>query len=640
MYSASENLCDAHKVFDEITSINTVCWTALISAYVDNQRPAKALQMFRQMQMADVKPDSVTVTVALSACADVGALEMGEWIHAYSRSKDGLDIDLSLNNALINMYAKCGDIGTARRLFDRMNKKDVTTWTSMVVGHALHGQAEEALKLYSKMKGTNNNSSKSKRNSDSGSFLIVPNVVTFIGVLMACSHAGMVEEGKQHFKSMSEDYGLKPRESHFGCMVDLFCRAGHLKEAYDFISEMPEKPTAVVWRTFLAACSLKGDIEIAAEAQRRLLELDPGHAGDSVAMSNIYAAKGMWDKKIVVRGRIKQRRAPGCSSIEVGTRISEFVAADKDHPLRAFKHKRVLIKRSRPTEHEHSTYYQQHIAKEICQSRFGSDAGGSCVSSSVRLYVPVMDNAGIDGARAFRSVPRLIVHAVSGALTGFFAVAGAFTGAIAGALAGKASDSGVLRGAGLGAVAGAVLSLEVLEASRAYWSLERYGSRSTSSMADFVEELFRGRFVEEQFAPAMLTAYRWQVLHFLQIFGSYNGRSIMSGCDGAQAIVFRDIEVGEIARSLPRCHHVFHLKCVDKWLLEHVSCPLLRKGFCKLYDEISLNLTSKLSFQGIYLNETASFSASLFSPFKPTSLFLVFPKILRGYGFEVLECFC
>lgn len=335
MYSASENLCDAHKVFDEITSINTVCWTALISAYVDNQRPAKALQMFRQMQMADVEPDSVTVTVALSACADVGALEMGEWIHAYSRSKDGLDIDLSLNNALINMYAKCGDIGTARRLFDRMNKKDVTTWTSMVVGHALHGQAEEALKLYSKMKGTNNNSSKSKRNSDSGSSLIVPNDVTFIGVLMACSHAGMVEEGKQHFKSMSEDYGLKPRESHFGCMVDLFCRAGHLKEAYDLISEMPEKPTAVVWRTFLAACSLKGDIELAAKIQRRLLELDPGHAGDSVAMSNIYAAKGMWDKKIVVRGRIKQRRAPGCSSIEVGTRISEFVAADKDHPLRS-----------------------------------------------------------------------------------------------------------------------------------------------------------------------------------------------------------------------------------------------------------------------------------------------------------------
>nr|XP_023873795.1 putative pentatricopeptide repeat-containing protein At1g74400 [Quercus suber]XP_023873796.1 putative pentatricopeptide repeat-containing protein At1g74400 [Quercus suber] len=335
MYSARGNLFDAHCVFDEITCKNIVCWTALISAYVDNQNPQKALKLVWQMQMDNLEPDNVMLTVALSACADIGALEMGEWIHAYIRCKEGLHIDLSLNNSLINMYAKCGDIVAARRLFDSMKKKDVTTWTSMIVGHALHGQAEEALKLFSKMRGINKNSRKHKGHGDCGSSLIVPNDVTFIGVLMACSHAGIVEEGKQHFKSMSEDYGLKPRESHFGCMVDLFCRAGLLNEAYEFILEMPFKPNAVVWRTLLGACTLKGNIEVATEVQVRLLELDPGYAGDYVAMSNIYASKGMWDQKIVVRHHIKRQRSPGCSLIEVGTEINEFVAADEDHPLRS-----------------------------------------------------------------------------------------------------------------------------------------------------------------------------------------------------------------------------------------------------------------------------------------------------------------
>ncbi|PQP93140.1 putative pentatricopeptide repeat-containing protein [Prunus yedoensis var. nudiflora] len=132
MYSAAGNVVDAHLVFDEIPSKNIVCWTTLVSAYVDNQLPNKALQLFRQMQ--NVEPDQVMLTVALSACTDLGALEMGEWITAYVRRKYGFDTDLSLNNALVNMYAKCGDIGTARRLFDSLQEKDVMTWTSMIVG--------------------------------------------------------------------------------------------------------------------------------------------------------------------------------------------------------------------------------------------------------------------------------------------------------------------------------------------------------------------------------------------------------------------------------------------------------------------------------------------------------------------------
>ncbi|KAK7257183.1 hypothetical protein RIF29_30966 [Crotalaria pallida] len=314
MYAQWGNLCEAHQVFDEIPSKNSVCWTSLISAYVDNHKPNKALEVFRLMKMNNVEPDQVTLTVALSACADTGALEMGEWIHDFLQSKRGLKIDLCLNNALINMYAKCGDVVTARRLFDSTRKKDVTTWTSMIVGHALHGQAHKALQLFSEMKTRG----REKKNWNSSSYVINPNDVTFIGVLMACSHAGLVEEGKGHFRSMIEDYGIRPREPHFGCMVDLFCRAGHLRDAYDFIMEMPGPANAVIWRTLLGACSLHGELELGAEVRHKLLKLDPNYVGDSVAMSNIYANKGMWNNKVIVRNQIKRSRAPGCSSIEVG----------------------------------------------------------------------------------------------------------------------------------------------------------------------------------------------------------------------------------------------------------------------------------------------------------------------------------
>ncbi|KAE8736270.1 putative pentatricopeptide repeat-containing protein [Hibiscus syriacus] len=287
------------------------------------------------MQTLNVETDQVTLTVALSACADLGALEMGEWIHTYVRRKPELEADLSLNNAFINMYAKCGEVQTARKLFDSLGEKDVTTWTSMIVGHALHGQASEALELFGEMEEIKQKNSKNKEEGNCGSSIILPNDVTFIGVLMACSHGGMVEKGKEYYQSMIEDYGLKPRDLHFGCMVDLFCRAGLLKEAYHFITEMPGLDNAVLWRTLLGACSINGEIELGEKVKLQLLELEPGYVGDNVAMSNIYAAKGMWDKKVKVRDQIKQlRRAPGCSSIEVASEISEFVSVDDDHPLK------------------------------------------------------------------------------------------------------------------------------------------------------------------------------------------------------------------------------------------------------------------------------------------------------------------
>ncbi|XP_071717474.1 putative pentatricopeptide repeat-containing protein At1g74400 [Rutidosis leptorrhynchoides] len=316
-YSSVGNLADAHRVFDEMPTKNVVSWTVLISAYVDNQKPNVAIKLFRVMHMSNVDPDQVTLTVVLSACADLGALDVGKWIHKLIRTNKKLNKDLSLYNALLNMYTKCGDIETAKVLFDNIRDKDVTTWTSMITGYAIHGRAKEALALFKQMTDTK----------------IVPNDVTFIGVLMACSHVCNVDDGKHYFKKMVHFYGIKPRMSHYGCMVDLLCRAGCLQEAKDFILEMPVKANAVLWRTLLGACSIRGEIDLAEEARGRLMEFEENLAGDDVIMGNIYASKGIWDKKEITRGRINERRVPGCSWIEVGSEINEFVAADCDHPF-------------------------------------------------------------------------------------------------------------------------------------------------------------------------------------------------------------------------------------------------------------------------------------------------------------------
>ncbi|KAL0663757.1 hypothetical protein Bca4012_100594 [Brassica carinata] len=316
-YSTAGDISSARQVFDETPEKqNVVLWTAMITAYAENDKSVQALEMFRLMEEERIELDEVIVTVALSACADLGAVQMGERIYSQSiKRKRRLGMDLTLRNSLLNMYVKAGDVEKARRIFNETVRKDVTTYTSMIVGYALNGQAQESLELFKKM------------SQDSS---VSPSDVTFIGVLMACSHGGLVEEGKRHFRSMVEDYNLKPRDAHYGCIVDLLCRSGRLKDAHDFINQMPVKPNAVIWRTLLGACSLQGNVELGEEAQRRIFELDSDHVGDYVALSNIYAAKGMWDEKLKVRDRVRKRREPGKSWIEMGNIIAEFVSGGGD----------------------------------------------------------------------------------------------------------------------------------------------------------------------------------------------------------------------------------------------------------------------------------------------------------------------
>ncbi|XP_072980449.1 putative pentatricopeptide repeat-containing protein At1g74400 [Typha angustifolia] len=323
MYSETGYLTDAQHVFDEMTLRTAVTWTSLISAYVKNGMPKRALELFRKMQMEKIEPDPVTVTAALSACSDLGALDVGKWIHSYicRHWKDCINEDLILQNALVNMYAKCGNIQAARHLFNVAKQRDVTTWTSMITGLALHGQPKEALRLFAEMR--------TDLIGGSHDLKIIPNYVTFIGVLMACSHAGLVNEGWHHWVSMQRDYGIKPKITHFGCMVDMLCRAGLIEDAYAIINRMPMLPNAMIWRNLLSACSLHHNIEIGSLARSKLLELEPHHVGDDVMMSNTCAIAGLWDQKLGIRKRCKRRRAPGCSLIEVENRTSEFAAIDR-----------------------------------------------------------------------------------------------------------------------------------------------------------------------------------------------------------------------------------------------------------------------------------------------------------------------
>ncbi|XP_078170152.1 putative pentatricopeptide repeat-containing protein At1g74400 [Carex rostrata] len=233
MYSEAHSLTDAHKVFDELPNRTAVCWTSLISAYERHGYPRRALELFRHMQLNNVEPDRVAITVAISACTDLGALDLGSWIYTYicrNWSKESILEDLILQNALINMYVKCGNVKAARCIFDMAKKRDVTTWTCMVMGYALHGPAVEALNIFYMMQKE-----------------FAPNHVTFLGALMACNHAGLVNEAWRYLESMEKNYGIKPKITHFGCMVDMLCRMGLLEEAYDLITDMPMKPNAMIW---------------------------------------------------------------------------------------------------------------------------------------------------------------------------------------------------------------------------------------------------------------------------------------------------------------------------------------------------------------------------------------------------------
>jgi pentatricopeptide repeat protein len=316
IYSKLGELQEALGVFNEMASGDSVVWNSIIGGLAQNSDGDEALNIYKSMKKAGFPPDQSTLTSVLRACTGLALLELGRQVHVHILK---FDRDLILNNALLDMYCKCGSMEDANFVFTRMLEKDVISWSTMIAGLAQNGFSREALKLFQSMK-------------DSG---VKPNYITILGVLFACSHAGLVEDGWYYFQSMKKLFGINPGREHYGCIIDLLGRAGKLDQAIKLIHQMECEPDAVTWRTLLGACRVHQNVDLAIHAAKQIVKLDPEDAGTYILLSNVYANSQMWDDVTEVRRTMKARgirKEPGCSWIEVSKKIHAFILGDNSHP--------------------------------------------------------------------------------------------------------------------------------------------------------------------------------------------------------------------------------------------------------------------------------------------------------------------
>ena len=315
MYAKCGSIKDGQEVFDGMIVRDVITWNAMIGGYGENGDSEKAFAVFYQMQKEGPEPNRITFLNLLNAC---GALEQVKEVHAQV-IESGLSSETRVGNALVHMYAKCGSINDSREVFDKMVVRDVISWNAIIGALAQHGCGGDALQYFAKMEMAG----------------VRPNEVTFVGVLSACSHAGLVDEGRDYFSCMSKDYGIVPTMEHFGCMVGLLGRAGQLDEAECIIQDMPFNANASVWGALLGACRAHGNVMVAERAADQCLKIDPMDATTYVLLSHIYASAGMWDnvaklgKLMMERGVKKEAER---SWIEVENEVHSFVAEDSSHP--------------------------------------------------------------------------------------------------------------------------------------------------------------------------------------------------------------------------------------------------------------------------------------------------------------------
>lgn len=308
----------ARALFDAMIEKDVVSWSTMISGYAQHDQFSQTLSLFMEMQHHGIRSDEATLVSVISACTHLVALDQGKWIHAYIR-KNGLKINSILGTTLIDMYMKLGCVDNALEVFHGMEEKGVSSWNALIIGFAMNGLADKSLEMFSEMKKSG----------------VTPNEITFVGVLGACRHMGLLDEGHHHFNSMIQEHRLEPNSKHYGCMVDLLGRAGMLKEAEELIESMPMSPDVATWGALLGACKKHGDHEMGERVGRKLVELQPDHDGFHVLLSNIHASKGRWDDVLEIRGMMVRRgvvKIPGCSMIEANGIIHEFLAGDRTHP--------------------------------------------------------------------------------------------------------------------------------------------------------------------------------------------------------------------------------------------------------------------------------------------------------------------
>ncbi|KAJ0241426.1 Pentatricopeptide repeat-containing protein [Hirschfeldia incana] len=279
LYSKAGKFGDARKVFDENPERKLGSWNAIIGGLNQAARGKEAVEMFVEMKRSGFVPDDFTMVSVTSACGGLGDLGLACQLHrCVLEARCEEKSDIMMMNSLVDMYGKCGRMDLASQVFDEMPDRNVVSWTSMIMSYAAHGRTSEALEGFRGMRETG----------------VRPNSVTFLGVLSACVHGGLVEEGRGYFEMMKSEFGLEPGSSHYGCVVDLLSRDGRLEEAKRVVEGMPMRPSVVVWGCLMGGCEKFGDVEMAEWVAEHMVELEPWNDGVYVVLANVYAFRGMW----------------------------------------------------------------------------------------------------------------------------------------------------------------------------------------------------------------------------------------------------------------------------------------------------------------------------------------------------------
>ncbi|GMH17264.1 hypothetical protein Nepgr_019105 [Nepenthes gracilis] len=319
MYAKNQAVNDARKAFDGMAVRNLVSWNAMIVGYGQDGDGKEAMKLLLEMFRINLRPDELSLASILSSCGFLSSISEITLIHSYAM-KSGFQAYLSIGNALIVAYSKCGSIAYASQCFILIQEPDLITWTSILSAYAFHGNAKESIKIFEMMLLAG----------------VRPDDVAFLGVLSACSHAGLINEGLHYFKLMICDYHIMPNPEHYSCVVDLLGRAGLLPEAFSILTSVPIGFVSNTLAAFFGACKVHGHVKLAEWAAKRLFELEPNCPVNYALMSNIYASIGNWFDVARVRKKMKnecKHKLPGCSWIEHAGMAHTFVSSDTSHPL-------------------------------------------------------------------------------------------------------------------------------------------------------------------------------------------------------------------------------------------------------------------------------------------------------------------
>ncbi|XP_015574411.2 pentatricopeptide repeat-containing protein At2g29760, chloroplastic [Ricinus communis] len=319
LYGKLGKIEKSRERFDDISDSgkrSVLPWNSMINAYVQNGYALEALCIFRLMvKDPNSRPNHVTMVSVLSACAQVGNLELGRWVHEYLKFKGRkgvLESNTFLATALIDMYSKCGSLDKAKEVFYQMVSKDVVSFNAMIMGLAINGEGQEAVKLFSKVQELG----------------LHPNGGTFLGLLWACSHSGLSDEGRQIFLDMCSRFFVLPKLEHYACYIDLLSREGHLEEAVKVAASMPFKPNNFVWGALLGGCLLHSKVELAKNIYKRLVEVDPENSAGYVMLANVFAVDHQWSDVSALRWLMREKgvkKQPGCSWISINGIVHEFL---------------------------------------------------------------------------------------------------------------------------------------------------------------------------------------------------------------------------------------------------------------------------------------------------------------------------